>query len=439
MTFFDQVKSLIEAYVDAGPQVVRTLHEALNVMFDLNMAFFTLITLMGLIAAIYVAINKKEPYKEKPLNDNFPMVTIQIPTMNELCALKCAQMCMEFDYPKDKYEILIGDDSNKPEISEKIAEFSKKDSRLKVFKREINEGFKAGNLNNLLKHSKGKYLIIFDSDFTPKPDFLKRIISPMVHDKDIVAVQARWSFSNAGQNLVSLLSTMIVAMFHHVTLPFINKTRGISVLCGSAEAVRKDVLEQQGGWKSGSMTEDIEYSLRILKSGHKIQYLPDLKCEGELPFKLKDLCRQQKRWAYGVVNAVKIHAKSVFLSKKIKTFDKLFLAYAFSGYLVTIGLALVLITGTFLTITHEPAAIDFKKFFLETARNIAMTSGFLIAGIYSLKEAGYFRKTPQTIAAAFSIGMIVAYHVNLGIIRVFLNKPIDWYALSKKNNKIEKF
>ena len=438
MPFFDQIKSLLEAYADVGPQIVQVFHEIFQALFYLDLSFLTIVSAISLLGMIYVLVKKKQPYKERPI-ENFPFVTVQIPTMNELCALTCAQKCLDFDYPKDKYEILIGDDSNRPEVSRKIAEFSKTDQRLKVFKREKNEGFKAGNLNNLLKHSKGEYLVIFDSDFLPKPDFLKRVIAPMVHDKSVAAVQARWGFSNPDQNMVSILSTMMVAVFHHIMLPFFNKNRGLSILCGSAEAVRKNILKQKGGWRSGSLTEDIEYSLRLFDEGYKIRYLPDLECESQLPFKLKDLCRQQKRWAYGVIESVKIHSKEIILSKKMKAVDKLFLIYLFSGYLIATGLGLLLILGVLSTITHEPAPIDFKKFFFEAARNTIITAGFLITGIYALKRAGYFNKAPQTILAAFSIGMIVVYHVNLGIIRVFLNKPLDWYALSKKNNKIENF
>ena len=433
MEILDRAEEYFQAYIDSGSQIVQVFHEAFQVMFYITLAMLIGVSLVSILAMAYVSMNKRESFKEKPLEKNFPFVTIQIPTRNEICALTCAQKCLEFDYPKDKYEILIGDDSDKPEISKKIAEFSGKDPKIKVFKREKNEGFKAGNLNNLLKHSKGEYLVLFDSDFTPEPDFLKRIIAPMVHDKNTAAVQARWAFSNADQNMVSLLGAMIVAIFHHITLASLNKIRQQSFICGSAEAVRKDLLEKKGGWRSGSMTEDIEYSLRIFEEGRRIRYLPNLECKSDLPFKLKDLYKQQKRWGYGCIESVKIHFKSIFLNKNIKSIDKLFIFYVFHGYLLTVGLGLIILLGFLSIITHTPGPIDLPKFVFEGSRNIVLTAGFLLSGLYALKKIECLNKTPKAIISAFSIGLIVAFHVNIGILRVFLNKPLEWYALTKKN------
>jgi len=123
----------------------------------------------------------------------------------------------------------------------------------------------------------------------------------------------------------------------------------------SLTAVRKSVLKKLGGWQHGSLTEDIEYSLRMLKNGYKIQYLPELECTSEIPFTLKDLSKQQKRWAYGVITAVREHGKGLFTSKNLSVEDKMLVSYIFSGYLLTVTLLGVLVFGFLSIITHEPA------------------------------------------------------------------------------------
>ncbi|MAG15553.1 hypothetical protein CMO88_00675 [Candidatus Woesearchaeota archaeon] len=423
-------------YNELGRPILDFLHVIFNNMFYALLFVLMLISAIYLLTTIYIMFNKKEPYKEKKL-ENFPFVTVQIPTRNELAALRCAEKCLEFDYPKDKYEILIGDDSDKPEVSAQIKSFAEKHAIVKAFKRENNSGYKAGNLNNLLPHSKGKYLVLFDSDFMPPKDFINRIVAPMEHDNVIEGVQARWKFSNANQNLVSVLGSTIGAIFHHLALPFFNKRKRLSVLCGSAEAVRKSTLENLGGWEHGSLTEDIEYSLRLLENGKKIQYLPELECENEVPFKPGDLYRQQKRWAYGVIFSLREHARKLFLGKKLNLEEKLLVSYIFSGYLLSTALAAVLIVGMLSIITHEPQSINFAKFFLETGRNIMVTSGLLIAGIYSLSKIGYWKKIPHMLIASFSIGLIVTYHVNIGIIRVLMGKSMQWFLLNKKGNQVK--
>ena len=438
MEIFDRPEEYFQAYIDAGPQAVQALHEAFQIMFYITLAMLACLSLVSILAMAYVSMNKRESFKEKPLEKNFPFVTIQIPTRNEICALTCAQKCLEFDYPKDKYEILIGDDSDKPEISKKIAEFSRKSRKIKVFKREKNEGFKAGNLNNLLKHSKGEYLVLFDSDSEPEPDFLKRIIAPMVHDKNTAAVQARPALSNTDQNMVTILSAISQGIIHQIILPSLNKIRQRSFfICGSAAALRKEILEKKGGWRSGALTEDIEYSMRLLKEGRKIRYLPDLECKSDLPFKLKDLCKQQKRWGYGGIESMKIHFKETFFSKKIKNIDKLLLIYASSFNIAAVGFGLIAILGFLSAITHPSGIINFQNSVFEGLRNTALTSGFLLSGLYALKKMGHFNKAPQAIIAIFSIGIIVAFHVNIGVIRALLNKNLDWGSPTKKNNRIE--
>lgn len=427
---------LFQEYNGLGRPVLNFMHVVFNNMFYAALFVLGFISVIYLFTTLYVILNKKNPYQEKALS-SYPFVTVQIPTMNELVALRCAEKCLEFDYPKDKYEILIGDDSDKPEISAEIKAFADKHKLVKVFKRANNSGYKAGNLNNMLLHSKGEYLVLFDSDFIPSKDFLGRIVAPMVHDKSIAGVQARWTFVNANQNMVSILGATIVGIVHQVALPFFNKRRNLSVLCGSAEAVRKDLLQKLGGWEHGSLTEDIEYALRLLENGYKIQYLSDLECASEVPYTAKDLYKQQKRWAYGVVFSLREHFMKLFIRGKLNTEEKLLLSYFFSGYMLSIGLVSVLMLGILSILTYEPQAVDFAKFFTETGRNILVTSGLLLAGAYSLKRMGSLRKVPYMILSAFSYGLVVTYHVNVGIFRVFAGKPMQWFLLNKTGNQLK--
>jgi len=302
-------QELFRAFVDFtvkqaayGRIILDYLHIIFNNLFYVLLFFAAGISLLYLILTVYALLIKQKTKHYKFDRKKAPFVTIQIPTRNEVIALRCARKCLDFDYPKDRYEILIGDDSNDKAVSNEIDKFAAEHPQVKVARREKNIGFKPGNLNNMLKYTKGDLIVVFDSDFAPENDFLKKIVAPFLHDKEIAAVQARWKFTNTDQNLVTTLASTIVFTFQYIFLPVMKKY-DTGFLCGSAECVKKSYLVKFGGWTSGALTEDIEYSLRIHKHGKKIIYLPEVECLNEAPSTLKDLYKQQMRWAYGVISA----------------------------------------------------------------------------------------------------------------------------------------
>lgn len=416
----------------------RLILDYMHVFFKYSFNIFLVLTIVFTISYMVMGITllvKKAKQKELKDTKKYPFVTIQIPTYNELAALNCATRCIEFDYPKDRYEIIIGDDSSKKDISARIDSFSR-DNGIKVTRRGSNIGYKPGNLNHMLKYTKGEYIVIFDSDFLPEKDFLKRIMTPFMHDKDLSAVQARWITKNYSQNLVSLIGGTIPLLTHYLGLPFLNLVKGNAFIAGSAEAIKKSDLVELGGWKDGCLTEDIEYSLRLTSKGKKIMYLENLHCECEAPFTLKDLGKQQMRWAYGVISAIKIHFGSILLNRKLKFADKLNVFLLLAGYVVTFLFFCLTLIGMLSIITHRPEAINWAKFAYETMLNIILTSGFFATIILASILGGKTRNVPGIVVASFTVGLVVIHLVTLGIFKALFNRPIQWYMLTKKGNQI---
>ncbi|MBI4918543.1 glycosyltransferase [archaeon] len=428
------VQKIFDQYQALGRPILDYVHIIFDDVFKIFLVVTVIASFLFLVMTIYVLINRR---KEQELTGNYtPKVTVQIPTYNELVALRCAKACLNFDYPKDKYEILIGDDSSDETISDKILNFVQNYPIMKVLKREKNIGFKPGNLNNLLKHTNGEFIVIFDSDFVPPKDFLKRIVQPFAHDEKIAAVQAKWTFINQNQNLISILASTILNVYHYVTLPFIKKVRQISFLCGSAEAVRKSTLVRLGGWDSGNLTEDIEYSIRMLNSGYKAVYLPDLTCDSEVPYTPKDLYKQQMRWAYGVIYSIKKHFKKILFNHQTTLKDKTCVGIVVGGYLLAVSLAGLFSFGFLSLITHPPEPINWSILIYETLRNIIITSGLLISSIVATIQSENSRKLLPMIVSSFSYGLITTYYVNKGIFKAILGRPMHWFMLNKKGNEL---
>ena len=405
-------------------------------MFNVFIVCALLFTLFYLVLSVASFFYKSEREK-KFIANKAPLVTIHIPTYNELAALTCAQRCLDFDYPKDRYSIMIGDDSNDPQVSAKIDAFASKYPQITVTRRGNNAGFKPGNLNVMLKYTKTPYIVIFDSDFVPGKDFLKRIMTPFIYDSKLAGVQARWKVSNPNQNFTTVLGTSIINVFHHTVVPFMKKISGTVNFCGSAEAVRVDLLRAQGGWKHNALTEDIEYSMKMYRAKKKVLYLEDLTCECEVPYTLSDLCRQQMRWAHGNIAAYKEHLPDILTDRSLSFGTKLSAFMLTTGYVFTFLIVALTVTGVCSFITNAPGPINYYIFFTDFLKNIALSSGLMIAGSFSFIVSRLSKvNILKLLVVSFSSGLVVTYFVNKGVFSSLRNKPMQWFMLKKNGNAV---
>ena len=157
------------------------LHEILDHFFDLALisafALSSLYFIITLIALTTRSMHLKNP--ASTCQEALPYVTVQIPTYNELAALNCAQRVLQFDYPADRLQIIIGDDSNQQEVSAAIDAFAEEHPRIEISRRGGNSGYKPGNLNAMLPLSKGEYLRFLILIFYPKRIFLNASLNPL--------------------------------------------------------------------------------------------------------------------------------------------------------------------------------------------------------------------------------------------------------------------
>jgi len=437
-TFFDMYKAVgdyvYQFYFLYSRIILDYIHAYFKIGFNMFIFLTVVLASFYLFMSIAVLFKKKTKSRGVPQGKE-PSVTVQIPTYNELAALNCAKKCLEFDYPKDRLQIIIGDDSNDKKVSDKIDRFANiYPDIVKVTRRGSNAGFKPGNLNHMLKYTKGEYIVIFDSDFLPEKDFLRKIIAPF-KDRNVSVVQSRWKIYNFNQNFISVLGGTISMICHNISLEFINWFKGSGFLCGSGEAIRKKDLIAVGGWQTGSLTEDIECSLRLIKKGKRLVYVEDVECKCEAPYMFKDLCKQQMRWAYGVILAIRTHLSGLLGSRRVRAKHKLSVFIFASGYMFSFLLLGITMTGILSVISNRPAPIDWARFLSETGINIMLTSGFLLASVVALGKARKVKMLHKMVACSLSVGLAVTYYVNVGILKALFGRQMQWFMLNKNGNE----
>ena len=405
-------------------------------------ATFVLSSIYCAFTVAALAFRRSRPAElSPPGEDELPRVTVQIPTYNELAALNCARCCLEFDYPADKLQILIGDDSNRPEVSAAIDAFAQAQPRVQVCRRGTNAGYKPGTLNHLLKETTGDYLLILDSDFLPERDFLRRLAAPAARDPELAGVQASWRVANARQNYSTLMGAGIINVIHVVILPLLKRMARTGMFCGSAELVRKDLLVKQGGWTVGALTEDVDFSLRVMAGGERIEFLEDLSCSCEAPHTPKDLFRQQMRWAYGVMRALMDHGGRLLMSGRALKRTKAAVVCFCGGYLMVALMLLTSVCGLLSVATASMGASvvagsGWAGGMGSSLLNFVLTCGMLVSSVCAGFATGFgVRSMQKLVVASLTIGFILLFFVGKGLGKALLGLPMHWFMLKKNGNE----
>ncbi|MBW6478332.1 MAG: glycosyltransferase family 2 protein [Bacteroidales bacterium] len=253
-----------------------------------------------------------------------PFVTIQLPLYNEVYVANRLLDCVSaIDWPTDKFEIQVLDDST-DETSEivqtKLAELNKREINTRYIQRTERDEYKAGALRNGLLTARGDFIAIFDADFLPDPDFLKKTL-PHFEDSRIGAVQTRWGHINRDYSILSRLQAFALDVHFTIEQAGRNSKDYFINFNGTAGVWRKDAIIDAGNWQGDTLVEDLDLSYRAQIRGWKIKYLEDVVTPAELPVEFNAIKNQQFRWIKGgAQNFIKnsssvLNARLPFLTK----------------------------------------------------------------------------------------------------------------------------
>lgn len=392
--------------------------------------FFLIMTIISLIV-------DKKPDSKLPRLTKFPFVTVQIPTYNDLVALRCVKACQEFTYPKEKYEIMIVDDSTDQKVTSTLKKYAKKHGLVFVH-RDNRDGYKPGALKECMHLVNGEIITLFDSDFIPHKDFLQQIIRPFT-DPKVAIVQGRWSFINTNKNLITRFASYILMVQHHIFMPINNKAN-VVFLCGTAGAIRTKILNEVGGWNAHSITEDMDLSVKILSKGYKNVYLP-FDTPNEVPETLESFLKQQMRWSFGGVRVFLDNAKKILYKSKLNLQQRLLISFMTMGNLVAPLVLLMTVLGFMGWFSGDIKLFGLTDF-MQLILKFVYTSGFLVMAGVMLYKHKNLNDFPKLVLATFSISLILATANSIAIYKAIFrkDKPLygnnsSWIVTPKKGNE----
>jgi cellulose synthase/poly-beta-1,6-N-acetylglucosamine synthase-like glycosyltransferase len=375
-----------------------------------------------------------------PTSSELPFVTIQLPIFNERYVVeRLIDNICQLDYPKDRFEIHILDDSIDDTIEitkNKVEEYKAKGFQIEQICRTDRQGYKAGALRDGMQFAKGDFIAIFDADFLPRPDFLRNTI-PHFDRPGVGVVQTRWEHINQDYSIITRLQALQLNV--HFTVEQQGRRAGNCMLQfnGTAGVWRRQTIEDAGGWEADTLTEDLDLSIRAQLKGWEIIYLEEIGSPAELPAEMNGLKSQQFRWMKGGAETArkmlptvwksnlgliqKIHATSHLLASTIFVF--VFVAGVFSVPLIFI-LPQLGISGGF-----------FSYFLVGW---LSITAIYFVANVQAeLDQSQPFIKRTAKFILLFplflALSMGLSFHNTIAVIQGYIGKKSPFVRTPKFN------
>ena len=268
---------------------------------------------------------------------SYPLVVTQLPMYNEKqVACRVIEAAAKLDYPRSRHEIQVLDDSNDETIGyvdDTVAKLKAEGLNITVIRRTDRTGFKAGALQNGLLHTKAEFCAIFDADFVPNPDFLRKSMAFFVGKPNLGLVQGRWTHLNKGASLITRGQAMGIDG-HFMIEQAARSWNGLFMnFNGTAGIFRVCAIENSGGWQHDTLTEDMDLSYRMQIKGWQTEYVPDLEVPAEIPEDINAFKNQQFRWAKGSIQTAK-KIIPMLRAKKISRFKTMQAIFHLTHYMV---------------------------------------------------------------------------------------------------------
>ena len=414
---------------------------ALLIIFTLSIGFIFLYSLVQLSLIVSYFKAKKHPESSpKPWKEDLlPKVTIQLPLYNEFyVAERLLDTVSELDYPKDKLEIQILDDSDDETIdivSRKVHEYQLKGYDICHIRRDERSGYKAGALAYGTKLAKGEYIAIFDADFLPDPQFIRKTI-PYFQNEKIGVVQTKWTYINGDYSFLTKVQEF--GLNAHFTVEQVGRNHHDHFINfnGTAGIWRKKCILDAGGWQPDTLTEDLDLSYRAQLKGWKFKYLENLESPSELPVEINSLRAQQFRWTKGAAECVRKDLMPVLRSKKTSIGTKIHALFHLSNSTVFFFVLLLsILTLPVITFKPEP---EYTRIF--QIASFFMISWFILAAFYWVAYSygkpqklkllvGFLWKFPLFLA----ISMGLAFHNTLAVIEGYIGRKSPFIRTPKFN------
>lgn len=393
--------------------------------------FFAIISIWGILIvnliltiAGYIYYLKWQKRPQPQLKEEVPFVSIMVPAHDEgVVIVKTVQALLEFDYPIDRYEVIVINDNSSDNSAELLANLQKiyTGRNLEVINTDKITGGKGKSnaLNIALKQARGSVISVYDADNTPEKDALRVLVAQLQQDDEVGAVIGKFRTRNKKASLLTRFINIETLSFQWMAQAGRRQLFKLVTIPGTNYVIRRELLEKIGGWDVKALAEDTEISFQIYRSGYRIDFQPHAVTWEQEPQTLDVWFHQRTRWVKDNIYVVLKNMKLLFDKKARRIrFDILYFASIYFllltslilsdiGFVLSVadvvhtqlagfsgivwGLAIIMfVISTFATITTEKGEMNVQNFLLIFLMYVVYSQMWLAVAFNGM--VGYIRE-----------------------------------------------
>lgn len=392
------------------------------------------LVLLCVLMAVYVLfMNLSYKLKTRQLqkypqviNENYkPFVTIMIPAHDEEGVIESTvENILKIDY--EKFDIIVIDDRSSDGTASVIKELEKKYEKVTALIRP-KDAFpgKSAVLNDAYKIAKGDAILVFDADATVEPDFLKKMI-PDLEPKDVGAVQARKVIRNKDVNILTRCQNNEYTMDAHLQVGR-DSVKGAVELRGNGELIKREAIDDIGGWNNYTLVDDLDMSTRLHIKGWDIRFCLDAVVYEEGIIYIKPLYRQRRRWLEGTIRRYLEYFGDMLFSKEMSLRAGLDMMAYISEFIMPGWFFMEIIIRSFKILFQQaPTQMLYSSIFVGCVIGL----GFFLGVRYALRRYDFMPRLDATFEALFtSVYLLMVWFplvLYIGLKIMFTKKDMNW-------------
>lgn len=409
----------------------------LGIFIYIFQSYFNTVWGLGLLCAlmtVYVMFSnlsyklqtrRLEKYPEIINPDYKPHVTIMIPAHNEESVISnTVENVLNLDY--ENFDIIVIDDRSTDNTASVIKDLEAKYEKVTALIRP-SDAFpgKSAVLNDAFKIAKGEAILVFDADATVEPDFLK-IMVPKLEPKDVGAVQARKIIRNKDVNILTRCQNNEYTMDAHLQVCR-DSVKGAVELRGNGELIKRQAIEDIGGWNNFTIVDDLDMSTRLHLKGWDVRFCLDAVVYEEGIVYIKPLYRQRRRWLEGTIRRYLEYLGDVLVSKDMSLRASLDMMAYISEFIMPAWFLMEIVIRTFKILFKQAPT---HTLYSSVVIGCVIGFGFFLGIRYALRRYDFMPRLDAAFEAFFTtVYLFLVWFplvLYIGFKIMFKKKDMNW-------------